>query len=108
MGTQEMLLLALILGFSVMGLGVAWWLARWVLAKDTGTEKMRAISDAIKEGAQAFMARQFKTIIYLAVGFAVVLFIGYGFVRGAQPFDPIKSNALALAFWITLSFVLGA
>ena len=108
MGPQEGLLLVLILGFGVLGLVVAWLLARWVLKHDTGTDKMREISDAIKEGAEAFMSRQFKTIIYLAVGFAVVLFIGYGFVRGAQPFDPIKSNALALAFWITLSFVLGA
>jgi K(+)-stimulated pyrophosphate-energized sodium pump len=107
MGQQEGLLLALILGFSLLGLGTAWWLARWVLAKDTGTEKMREISDAIKEGAEAFMARQFKTIIYLAVGFAVVLFAGYAFVRGHQAFDPI-STAAGLAFWITLSFVLGA
>ena len=97
----------MILGFSLLGLGVAWWLARWVLAKDTGTEKMREISDAIREGAEAFMARQFKTIIYLAVGFAVVLFVGYAFVRGHQAFDPISSG-VGLAFWITLSFVLGA
>jgi K(+)-stimulated pyrophosphate-energized sodium pump len=107
MGQQEGLLLALILGFSVLGLGVAWWLARWVLAKDTGTDKMRQISDAIREGAEAFMARQFKTIIYLAIGFAVILFIGYAFVRGHQAFDPISSG-VGLAFWITLSFVLGA
>jgi K(+)-stimulated pyrophosphate-energized sodium pump len=107
MAQQEGLLLALILGFSILGLGTAWWLATWVLKKDTGTEKMRQISDAIKEGAEAFMARQFKTIIYLAVGFAIVLFAGYAFVRGHQAFDPI-STATGLAFWITLSFVLGA
>ena len=107
MGPQEGLLLVLILGFGVLGLVVAWLLARWVLKHDTGTDKMREISDAIKEGAEAFMARQFKTIIYLAIGFAVVLFIGYAFVRGHQSFDPI-STATGLAFWITLSFVLGA
>jgi H(+)-translocating pyrophosphatase len=107
MGQQEGLLIALIFGFSVVGLGVAWWLARWILAKDTGTDKMREISDAIKEGAEAFMSRQFKTIIYLAVGFAVLLFVGYAFVRGHQGFDPI-STSLGLAFWITLSFLLGA
>jgi H(+)-translocating pyrophosphatase len=107
MGSQESLLLVLILGFSVLGLATAYVLARWVLKHDTGTEKMREISDAIKEGAEAFMSRQFKTIIYLAVGFAVVLFAGYAFVRGHQAFDPI-STATGLAFWITLSFVLGA
>jgi K(+)-stimulated pyrophosphate-energized sodium pump len=106
MGQQEGLL-ALILGFSVFGLAAAWVLARWVLARDTGTEKMREISDAIKVGAEAFMSRQFKTIIYLAAGFAAVLFVGY-LLRGGQAFDPVKGNAMAMAFWTTLSFVLGA
>ncbi len=106
MGQQE-ILLALILAFGILGLVTAWLLARWVLKRDTGTDKMRVISDAIKEGAEAFMARQFKTIIYLAVGFAVVLFGGY-LLRGGQAFDPVANNAAAMAFWTTLSFLLGA
>ena len=106
MGQQE-ILLALILAFGILGLVTAWLLARWVLKRDTGNEAMRVISDAIKEGAEAFMARQFKTIIYLAVGFAVVLFGGY-VLRGGQAFDPVANNAMAMAFWTTLSFLLGA
>ena len=85
----------------------AWGLARWVLNKDTGTPAMKAISDAIKEGAEAFMRRQNRTIVFLAVLFAAVLFIGYGFVRSHHDFDPVASS-LQLASWITLSFVLGA
>jgi K(+)-stimulated pyrophosphate-energized sodium pump len=106
MGQQE-ILLVLILAFGILGLVTAWLLARWVLKRDTGTDKMRLISDAIKEGAEAFMARQFKTIIYLAVGFAVVLFGGY-LLRGGQAFDPVANNAMSMAFWTTLSFLLGA
>ena len=44
---------------------------------------MREISDAIKEGAEAFLRRQNRTIGLLAVLLAVVIFILYGFVRGA-------------------------
>ncbi|MGC8762156.1 MAG: sodium-translocating pyrophosphatase [Acidobacteriota bacterium] len=100
-------LMALTLGMSVLGLLVAFLLARWVLAKDTGSPEMRRISDAIKEGAEAFLRRQNSTIIMLAGLFAVALFIGYGFVRSHRDFDPVPSS-LQLAFWITLSFVFGA
>ena len=100
-------LILLVLAFSVVGLAFAAILARWVLAKSTGSEAMRRISDAIKEGAEAFLRRQNRTIILLALLFSAVLFIGYGFVRGHHDFDPVGSS-VKLAFWITLSFVLGA
>ncbi len=99
--------LTLILVISVIGLLAAWFLARWVLAKSTGSEAMQKISNAIKEGAEAFLRRQNRTIIMLAILIAVVLFIGYGFVRSHHDFDPVASP-LELASWITLSFVLGA
>jgi len=103
----EGLLFGIILGISVFGLIVAYLLARWVLKKDIGSEAMQRISGAIREGAEAFLRRQFRTIILLAVIFAVVLFIGYGFLRQHRDFDPVGS-AIGLAFWITVSFVFGA
>ncbi|HKA36148.1 MAG TPA: sodium-translocating pyrophosphatase [Thermoanaerobaculia bacterium] len=99
--------LPLILVFSVGSLFVAWWLARWVLKRDTGTAAMQSISNAIKEGAEAFLRRQNTTIALLALLLAVLIFLLYGFVRSHQDFDPVKT-ALTLAFWTTLSFVLGA
>lgn len=104
---SEGVLLAIILILSLVGLGFSWYLARWVLAKGTGSAKMQEISNAIKEGAEAFLRRQFQTIIMLALLLAVVLFLGYGFVRSHQDFDPVGS-ALELATWVTISFVLGA
>ena len=65
---------------------------------------MQAISNAIKEGAEAFLRRQFRTIILLALMFAILLFIGYGFIRTHQDFDPVGS-AVELAVWVTISFV---
>ncbi len=101
------LALPLILVFSVGSLFVAGFLASWVLKKDTGTSAMREISNAIKEGAEAFLRRQNRTIGMLALLLAAVIFLLYGFVRSHHDFDPVPT-ALNLAFWTTLSFALGA
>ncbi|MFH1177802.1 MAG: sodium-translocating pyrophosphatase, partial [Acidobacteriota bacterium] len=106
MGETAQLIL-LVIGFSIFGLLFAAYLARWVLKHSTGSEAMQKISNAIKEGAEAFLRRQNRTIILLAAVVAAVLFIGYGFVRSHREFDPVGSS-LALASWITLSFVFGA
>jgi H(+)-translocating pyrophosphatase len=102
-----MMLILLVIVISVLGLAFAGYLAKWVLAHSMGSQAMQEISNAIKEGAEAFLRRQNKTILYLAVLFAAVLFVGYGFLREHRDFDPVGSS-LELAFWITLSFVLGA
>ena len=99
--------LPLILTFSVGSLFVAGYLASWVLKRDQGTTAMQAISNAIKEGAEAFLRRQNRTIGMLAVLLAVVIFVLYGFVRAHHDFDPVPT-AMRLAVWTTLSFVLGA
>jgi K(+)-stimulated pyrophosphate-energized sodium pump len=98
--------LTLIMGISVLGLLFALYLMRNVLKRDTGTEKMREISDAIKSGAEAFLRRQYRTIIYLAVALACIIYILYAFVRAHQANDPALPAQLAM--WTTLSFVLGA
>ncbi|MDP2933336.1 MAG: sodium/proton-translocating pyrophosphatase, partial [bacterium] len=104
---SEIFLLSVVLAVSVLGLITAYLLAKWVLKKGVGSEAMRAISGAIKEGAEAFVRRQFKTIIILAVAVAGLLFVGYGFLRTHQDFDPADSS-LSMAFWISFSFILGA
>lgn len=100
-------LIFLVIGFSIFGLAFAAYLARWVLRHTMGSEAMQRISNAIKEGAEAFLRRQNRTILTLAAVFAAVLFIGYAFVRSHREFDPVGSS-LQLATWITLSFVFGA
>ncbi|RPJ59958.1 MAG: sodium-translocating pyrophosphatase [Acidobacteria bacterium] len=101
------MLILLVIGISVLGLAFAGYLAKWVLGHDMGSQAMQQISNAIKEGAEAFLRRQNKTILYLAILFAAILFIGYGFVREHRTFDPVGSS-LEMGVWITLSFVLGA
>ena len=87
-----------VLAISILSLLVAGLFSRYVLSQDTGTPQMQKISNAIKEGAEAFLRRQNKTIIILAVVLAVVIFLGYSMGKG--------DNALATR--MTISFVLGA
>jgi K(+)-stimulated pyrophosphate-energized sodium pump len=92
---------------SLAALGFAVFLIQNVLRRDTGTEAMRNISEAIKEGAEAFLRRQNLTIIYLALALAALIFVVYGFVRAHNAADPVDAP-VKLAFWTTLSFALGA
>ena len=62
MGVEAVL--GTVLAISVLSLGVAWLLARQVLAADTGKPEMQEISDAIREGAEAFLSRQYRTIAH--------------------------------------------
>jgi len=86
-----------IMGISVASLAVAFVLARWVLGHDTGTERMRVISDAIKEGAEAFLRRQYRTIGVLSVVLAAILFAFY-----------LKEKGMDLAWRTVVAFLFGA
>ena len=96
----------LVIAISCFSLLFAVYLARHVVQKDMGTARMQEISNAIKEGAEAFLSRQNRTIILFAAVLAVLIFVLYAFVRAPSPADPVPP--VELAFWTTLSFVLGA
>lgn len=86
------------LGIGVFGLIAALMFARSVLASDAGTPEMQAISDAIREGAEAFMKRQYGTIAVLALVIAVLLYLGYHLYARTAPY----------AFMTVISFLIGA
>ena len=99
-------MILLVIAISCLSLLFAGYLARYVMQRDTGTDKMQEISNAIKEGAEAFLSRQNRTIITFSAVLAVLIFLLYAFVRTPSPADPVPPAQLA--FWTTLSFVLGA
>ena len=60
----------------IIGLVFVWLLTRSIFKKDTGTPEMRAIGDAIREGANAYLARQYKTIGIISIILAVIITVG--------------------------------
>ncbi len=60
----------------LIGLGYARYLSTYVMKQDEGTPRMVEISAAIREGARAFLVREFRSLAL----FAVVMFIVMGSV----------------------------
>jgi K(+)-stimulated pyrophosphate-energized sodium pump len=111
MDSSQAGLLWLIIGVSVAGLAFALLLSRQVLALDRGTPAMQRISNAIQEGAEAFLARQYKTIALLSVVVAALIYVGYAFLRPAEADSAENGAAIAggtLALYTTGAFLLGA
>ena len=70
------LIFALICG--ALGIVYSFVTKAWVASQPTGSQKMIEISDAVKEGAQAFLAREYKTVAMVAVVMFVLLFVSLG------------------------------
>src|SRR5512145_354845 len=99
-------MIAFVIVISFLSLAFAVYLARYVMQRDTGTPKMHEISNAIKEGAEAFLSRQNRTIISFSAVLAALIFVLYAYFRTPSPADPVPP--VQMAFWTTFSFVLGA
>jgi len=66
------------LGSSVLALISGGIMARRIFKKDAGNARMREIAEAIREGAKAYLNRQYKTIAVIAVILAVILYFAFG------------------------------
>jgi K(+)-stimulated pyrophosphate-energized sodium pump len=97
--------LPIVLGISVLSLVVAALLAKHVLAADTGKPEMQEIATAIREGAEAFLQRQYRTIALLSVVAAAMIF---GFYYVNREVKNIAEMGSGTAWRVTLSFVTGA
>jgi len=80
-------IIAFALACGALGVVYALITASWVAKQSAGSEKMIFISDAIKEGAMAFLNREYKTVAIVAVVLAALLtFLGIwtavGFIIG--------------------------
>ena len=97
-GSDGKVWLWIALAVGALALVAAWLLARKVIAADTGTPDMQLISNAIREGAEAFLRRQYRTIGAIAAALAVILFIGYH----------LSDRTSAYAGRMVVSFLVGA
>ena len=75
----------------ILGLATAVFLAFYVLKQDEGSERVREISSAIKEGALAFLTREYQILGIFVIVIVIVL--------GVVP---------SLGWWVSLAFAFGA
>ena len=77
------------LGCGLLGVIYAVMTAIWVSKQDAGSAKMQEISNAVKEGAYAFLAREYRTVAMVAVVLVVLI------------------AAMGLGIWTSIGFVIG-
>ena len=95
-----------VLVVAVLGLLYAWYLTRQIMAKPVGNEKMQKIAKAIRDGGNAYLKRQFKTILLLIVVLAAFIF-ATGFF-GYRPPNEYNNPNWLIGLGRALGFLLGA
>ena len=73
---------------SILALLFSGFLALMIMRKDEGTEKMKEIAKAVREGAQAYMKRQYSVVgIFFIIVFFILLYLAYrGYLVMFVPF----------------------
>ncbi len=77
----------------ILALVYAFIKSKWIKKQDPGNEKMQAIGQAVREGAMAFLAREYKVLGIFVAAVAVLLALG---------------NASQGTSLVALSFIVGA
>ena len=79
----------MIVGCGVLAIVYGIWATQSVIRADAGSKKMQEISEAVREGAQAYLKRQYTTIgivgvvVFLIIGFTLGWLVAVGFAIGA-------------------------
>ena len=103
-----------VFGIAILGLAYAVFLRSQILREDKGTEKMQEVWNAIKDGADAYLRRQLRSILPLIAVLTVALFFSVYIVppspEALERFEGVDPNTIRL--WIgiarALAFIMGA
>jgi K(+)-stimulated pyrophosphate-energized sodium pump len=97
-----------------LGLGYALFLRSQILKENKGTEKMQEVWNAIKDGANAYLQKQFKSILPLIGVLTIALFLSVYVVppspEAQERFSGMADSQVKLIIGIAraLAFVMGA
>jgi K(+)-stimulated pyrophosphate-energized sodium pump len=99
-----------VLAIAILGIVYAFWLRRDILSKDKGTPRMQEVWNWIKEGANAYLSRQFRTIIIMIVVLTFVLAASVLIIPPTQEASEVfGANAtLAVAVGRAIAFLMGS
>ncbi|MGC8879120.1 MAG: sodium-translocating pyrophosphatase [Anaerolineae bacterium] len=99
-----------VLGVAILGLIYAYFLRTQTLQADKGTEEMQRIWSAIKEGADAYLGRQLRTILPFIGVLTVLLFFSVWVVNPTpEAIQEFGENArIIIAFGRAVAFLMGA
>ncbi|MGH9136131.1 MAG: sodium-translocating pyrophosphatase [Acidimicrobiales bacterium] len=90
---------------ALLAIGVGFGLSKSVLEADQGTPKMIEIATAIQEGAGAYLKRQFRTIGFIVVPVAAIVFL-----TSTETLNPATNEGLSFAqsgLFRTVAFLAG-
>jgi K(+)-stimulated pyrophosphate-energized sodium pump len=86
----------------------ALYLARDVLSRDTGTPEMQAVAGTIREGADAFVRRQYTTIAVLALVGALIIGVVIAVVETPDVADVPALAGGPIGVLTAIAFLVGA
>jgi len=106
----EMYALFGVLGIAIVGLAYAMFLRRQILQEDKGTQQMIDVWEFIREGANAYLTRQMRSILPFIGLLTVVLFFSVWIVSPTpEAQETFGANArIIIAFGRAIAFLMGA
>jgi Na+/H+-translocating membrane pyrophosphatase len=102
----KFLIMSLII--SLLSLVYAVHIFVWIMKKDSGTQEMKVIADAISDGSEGFFRAQYGTIFKLSLVFAFGIMVVY-FTRSTHQ-DQLEQTMgnFSMALFSGISFMCGA
>jgi len=103
--TFEKYALIIVLVVAIIGLLYAVFLTRQTLGEPEGNDKMKRIANAIRSGGNAYLMRQFRTILLLVFILAIFVFFSGWFASTTSAYDNPK---WLIGLGRALGFLMGA
>jgi K(+)-stimulated pyrophosphate-energized sodium pump len=109
----EEVMIFIVLATAGIALAYALWLRNYIMSADKGTEKMQEIWGFIRDGANAYLRAQLRTVAIMIILLTIAMFLSV-FVVNPTPeaneyFDGDKDRAkIVIAVARALAFVMGS
>ncbi|KAB8141510.1 sodium-translocating pyrophosphatase [Chloroflexia bacterium SDU3-3] len=99
-----------VLAISILGIAYAFLLRSQILQQDKGTPRMQEVWGFIKQGANAYLSRQFRTISILIVVLTVVLGASVAIIPPTREAEELfgAGATMAVAIGRALAFLMGS